>query len=407
MRFQRKKGPDIYSLFLFTLLILGTLFSRSPSYGADKAKDLPSRGIAISPEYIGITISEGDDASLDLHVYNRGKNPEDIDLLITEIPEGWQAKIKSYSFGVTGVHVESDSSKILTFAAEPVVDISPGEYGFTLVAITSDKKIKDSSELIIKVIEKKKEMKSHGITINTSFPVLQGPTDSEFEFSLEVENETSKDSLYNLSAQGPQNWEINFKPAYEQKFISSLRIKGNQTQSMAVEVKPYALSEPGTYPITVKVSSSEVKAEVQLNVTLTGTYKLQLGTTNGLLSLNANQGEPANFSFYVQNIGSAVQNNVRFLSFKPENWEVTFTPEKIDSINPGELKQVELIITPDGRALIGDYSVSLRIDGERSTENLDLRVTVRASTAWGWVGIGIIVLVIIGLVTLFVRFGRR
>jgi len=36
-----------------------------------------------------------------------------------------------------------------------------------------------------------------------------------------------------------------------------------------------------------------------------------------------------------------------------------------------------------------------------------MRVTVRASTAWGWIGIGIIVLVIVGLVVLFVGLGRR
>jgi uncharacterized membrane protein len=30
-----------------------------------------------------------------------------------------------------------------------------------------------------------------------------------------------------------------------------------------------------------------------------------------------------------------------------------------------------------------------------------------ASTAWGWIGIGIIALVMVGLVVLFIRLGRR
>jgi uncharacterized membrane protein len=38
---------------------------------------------------------------------------------------------------------------------------------------------------------------------------------------------------------------------------------------------------------------------------------------------------------------------------------------------------------------------------------MEFRVTVRASTAWGWVGIGIIIFVIAGLVLLFVKMGRR
>lgn len=34
-------------------------------------------------------------------------------------------------------------------------------------------------------------------------------------------------------------------------------------------------------------------------------------------------------------------------------------------------------------------------------------LSVKASTAWGWIGIGIIVVVLLGLVILFVRMGRR
>jgi uncharacterized membrane protein len=36
-----------------------------------------------------------------------------------------------------------------------------------------------------------------------------------------------------------------------------------------------------------------------------------------------------------------------------------------------------------------------------------MRVTVKASTAWGWIGIAIIVVVIAGLSALFIWLGRR
>ena len=115
----------------------------------------------------------------------------------------------------------------------------------------------------------------------------------------------------------------------------------------------------------------------------------------------------SNLSFYVKNAGSATQPNVRFMSFKPENWNVEFAPEKIDAIAPGEIKQVEVTITPADQALVGDYSVGLAVEGGKVTKNLELRTTVRASTAWGGIGIGIIVLVVAGLVVLFIRMGRR
>ena len=66
-----------------------------------------------------------------------------------------------------------------------------------------------------------------------------------------------------------------------------------------------------------------------------------------------------------------------------------------------------MVVTPSDQALVGDYSVAVGVEGEKASKNLEFRVTVKASTVWGWVGIAIIVLVVLGLVILFVRVGRR
>lgn len=391
---------------IFTLIIPGILLSTPLAYGEEK-KDLPPRSILLAPEYPGVVLPVGDDLSVDLEVYNRGRADENINLTLETVPKGWKASIKTYSFEVTGVHVPSDNSKSLTLKAEPDKDVGPGKYVFGIKAQTADGALTSSQEVAVTVKSKGEVVKSEKLVLTTSYPVLKGPTDTKFEFSVEVENKTDKDSIFNLSSQGPENWEINFKPAYEDKFFSSLRIKAGQSQTMAVAVSPYALAEPGEYPVKIRVSSETAKAEAELVVILTGTFKLETATSNGLLSLNAVQGEPANLSFFVRNSGSATQTNIRFLSFKPENWNVEFKPENIDTLPPGELKQVELTVTPSDQALVGDYSVAVRVEGEKSNQSLELRTTVKASTAWGWLGIGIIVLVIAGLVVLFLRMGRR
>ena len=405
----RNKGNLFYVSFSIIMFFLCGLFLQgSFAFAAEKKrKNLPARGISVAPEYTGIIISKGDDASIDLTVTNRGRRGENIKLAIPAPPKGWNVYVKTYSFTITGVHLASDTSKSLTLKAEPDENVGPGDYTFLIKAKTSDGKLTSSSQVTITVKKKAQIKKSREVRVNTSYPVLKGPTDAKFEFSLEVENKSDKDTIFNLNVQGPKDWTINLKPAYEDKFISSLRIKANQSQTMAVEVKPYLLAESGKYPIKVKVSSPKAKADVDLMVVLTGTYKLDVGTADGLLSLNAFQGKEANLSFYVKNSGSATQNNVRFLSFKPENWKVEFNPEKIGSIAPDGLKQVEVKITPADQALVGDYSVSLAVEGEKTKKNMELRVNVRASTAWGWVGIGIIVLVIAGLVGLFIKLGRR
>lgn len=394
------------SLFFIVVMVL-LISLNSSAFSEEKKKDLPERGISVSPEYTGIVVSEEEGVNIDLIVTNQGRRDENIDIAVTSIPDGWKAWIKTYSFGVTGVHVESDKSKNLTLRAQPGETVGPGKYTIGIRGQTQDKKFVSTSQVTIEVKKKKEEKRPEGIKITTSYPVLQGPTDAKFEFSLEVENRLDKDTLFNLISKGPENWEINFKPAYEQKFISSLRLKADQSQTMAVEVKPYPFAKPGTYPISVKISSAEAEGEAVLKVVLTGTYNLEAGTATGLLSLNALRGNKANLSIYVQNTGSAPLNNLQFISFKPENWEVEFNPEKIDTLAPEQLKQVEVSITPTDQALVGDYSVGLRAEGGRVSKTIELRVTVNASSAWGWIGIGIIVFVMAGLVFLFIRLGRR
>ena len=95
------------------------------------------------------------------------------------------------------------------------------------------------------------------------------------------------------------------------------------------------------------------------------------------------------------------------MSFKPENWQVEFAPESIDIIEPGDLKQVEVTITPYEEALVGDYSINVNVESEKASKIIEFRTPVKASAAWGWIGIGIIVAVIGGLFGIFRWLGRR
>jgi uncharacterized membrane protein len=362
----------------------------------------------MAAEYPGVEISKDEGISLDIIFHNKGRNDEDVEVWIAEKPKGWQARIKTYRFTVTGVHVPSDEDKTLTFQADPEEGLKPGDYQFRINARTLDGKFRMSQTITIKVsAHEGKSKEPKGVKLATSYPVIRGPSDATFEFSLEVDSKLDEDAVFDLLAQGPQGWDINFKPAYETKYISSLRIKSKQSTSVAVEVKPAMGAEAGEFPINVRVSSGDANAEAKLTVILTGTYGLEVGTPSGLLSLEARQGRPANMSFYIKNTGSAANHNIKFITFKPENWKVEFKPEKLDVIGPGDLQQVEVIITPYEDALVGDYSVGVNVEGEKAAKTIEFRTTVKASAAWGWIGIGIIMVVIGGLFGLFRWLGRR
>ncbi|MGD9123866.1 MAG: NEW3 domain-containing protein [Desulfarculaceae bacterium] len=374
---------------------------------AKDRKNKPARGIVAALKYPGISVSPGEKVRVDLVVKNLGRSNETLIFKVKKAPPDWQAYFRSFGNTITGIFVPEDEEYTIDFVAEAKdkEKIKPGIYKFVVLAQTRDGQIKHTSNLNVEVVAKEKAGKD--IELNTSYPVLRGPSDAKFEFSLDVKNNSGKDRIFNLSAQAPPDWDVSFKPGYEQKQISSLQIKADQSSSVGVVITPPRNAKVGRYPIKVQVKTPTASADTELSVVLTGTYKIKAVTPTGLLSLTTQTGEPATVSFYVRNEGSAPQPQVSFMSFKPENWKVEFKPEKLQNLKPGEFKQVEATITPAAQALVGDYSVALGAQGEKADSNIELRVTVKASSAWGWIGVAIIILVLGGLAFTFRKLGRR
>jgi uncharacterized membrane protein len=389
------------------LVVAAVLLFGLPAILQAEEKDTgPERGIAIYTEYSGIFASLGETVRMDLTADNKGKKDENIILALSVVPKDWKASLKGPNYTVTSITVPGRKTRSLTFNAEPPKGSKPGEYEFQIDARTEDGKFTSSQKINVTV--RQKTVVAEDMLVTTSYPVLKGQADAKFEFSIDVNNKSESDKNFSLAARAPENWDVNFKPAYEQKQISSLRIKGGQNQSVTVEVTPPKEARAGTYPIILSIGSAEKKAEVKLAVVLSGTYQLDAGTPTGLLSLEASGGKPSNLSVFVKNNGSAVNRNISFNSFKPENWKVEFKPEKIEALDPGALKQIEVTITPAAQALVGDYSVTISIEGEKgSSKNVELRVAVKTSPAWGWIGLVLIIAVIAGLGGLFLRLGRR
>jgi uncharacterized membrane protein len=376
--------------------------------GEPAAKDnRPERGIAVYSEYSGVVVPVGESVRMELTVENKGKRDEIVQLNLTTAPKGWRASLKGGAFTVTGVAVPDGKTRTLSFSAEPDKGVGPGTYEFGIEGVTKDGELKAAYTISVTSRERSR-MGTEDILVTTSYPVLRGQTDATFEFSLDVNNKTDADRTFSLAAQAPEKWEVNFKPGYEAKQISSIRVRGNANQTVAVSMTPPKDAQSGEYPILVRISSGESKAEVKLMVVLTGIYKLEAATATGILSTEAVVGKPTTVSLLVKNTGSAVNRVVNLSSFKPENWKVEFKPEKLENVEPNQLKQIEATITPAAGALVGDYSVGLMVDGERgSSKTVEMRVTVRAPTAWGWIGVGIIALVIAGMGGLFAWLGRR
>jgi len=127
-----KKTKLTHSMFILLLTVSALLVLQSPCLSQEKgdngSEPKPERLITMAAEYPGIVIPADEDIDMNIIFYNRGRQNENVNVWIDQQPDDWETRIKTYRYTVTGVHVPSDQSKTLTFEAEPVNGVKPGEY---------------------------------------------------------------------------------------------------------------------------------------------------------------------------------------------------------------------------------------------------------------------------------------
>jgi uncharacterized membrane protein len=110
----------------------------------------------------------------------------------------------------------------------------------------------------------------------------------------------------------------------------------------------------------------------------------------------------------LRNDGSAPAQEITLSSSPPTDWKVSFQPDKIAQINPGQKINVQAQLTPSAKAVAGDYMTTFTADDKGSqSSSADFRVTVSTSTLWGIIGVALVAIALLIAVGAVARFGRR
>jgi uncharacterized membrane protein len=251
------------------------------------------------------------------------------------------------------------------------------------------------------------------IAMSTEFPKIEAIATGSFVFNVQVEYKGQKDRVFDLNVTAPAGWDAYVSPQYDSTRISSVSLESSYTstsKNLKVTANPPAwpLPDPGEYKITFQAENEDVVGEIDLYAKIIAKYVLTAAPANQIYNTKATAGRDNIFSIIVTNTGSADIDNIAFSSDKPDGWEITFKPDKIDALKIVDPKSIDVDIKPPPKTVAGDYMITLRISGKQATaNNMDVRVTVETPTIWGWLGVGIIVVVVIGLAVIFMRFGRR
>ncbi len=388
----------ICALAMLVAVALPLLLVMAPAAAAAGPSD-----IVVSTAYPWVSTAKGKTVTFPLEIVNTGKAYQQLDMQITGGPADWKSVFKDKDMEIHKVLVPPGKSQYFDFQANPPADAKASDYTFKLKAVGSDGSL--LSDLDVKV--SLQDQVSKGVTLSAQYPNLRGQAGSSFSFKLDLKNDSGQDRAVNFSANTPQDWEVTFAPSYDQKQISTLRMKAGDSQGLDVNVTAPRKVEAGDYNINVTATSGTDRSEAPLKVTVLGNFKLSLDTATGQLNSKATVDQDSTVSMVVRNTGASTLQNVTMSASSPDGWKATFNPEKIESIPPEQSREVAVTIHPGQRALAGDYMVHLTASGTNTSDTKDLRISVETPTTWGWAGIAAIIIVLGGLGYLFAKLSRR
>lgn len=401
-----RAGFPLLFLLSFLLSVSGGAGVSSSSAAEKEATPSKDAFNLILP-YTDVTIGQGQEFTMDAEVVNRTKDPVHVFLSAEGSPQDWEIIFQSRypTYPVRSVMVQGEKSTTLEFKAKVPEKTKPGNYTIKILAKDEKGTTSYAGDITVRVTSKK--VQTGGLKLSSQYPVLSGATGQTYKFTVDLKNETNKPLTAVLAAQAPPGWAVQFKPQYGDTQISSIALKENGTESLSVEIFSPNQGKPGDYPITVKARSGGFEASANLKITLKGTYDLKLGTASGTLNTSVTAGKKTPIDFLVGNGGTAPIRNLSYVSKKPDKWTIEFKPDKIDALNPGEVREIKMEILAPQRTIAGDYLLTLNAESPDTNKSVEFRVTVSTPTLWGWIGAGIVALVVLGLGVIFVRLGRR
>ena len=144
---------------------------------------------------------------------------------------------------------------------------------------------------------------------------------------------------------------------------------------------------------------------VQLN--LKGRPVIEVETSGGRLDVDAVAGSQSDLIMIVKNTGSGEAGTVRFLSQAPQYWSIQYDPSQVIDLKPGDQAEVTASIIPPDKTIPGDYYIRSVASTVLGQTELNLRVNVARSEAFGAIGILIILAVVGANLALFYRMSTR
>lgn len=364
------------------------------------ASGAAASSVSMFTKYAGIAAMPGESINYSIDIINNSSSIQRVSLQVIEQPEGWETSLTAGGWSISQLSIRPQSEESFNLQTEVPLQVEKGSYNFLIRATDTS-----GGTSMLPITIEVTEQGTFRTELESDQPSMEGNADSSFKYQLTLRNRTADEQLFALSAAAPRGWGVDFEVSAQK--VTSVKVDANASQNINVTIDPPAEIEAGKYTIPVTARAGSFSAEEELEVNITGTYKMELTTPTGRLSTDITAGKEKMVELQLNNTGSAELIDIKLDKSAPVDWEVTFEPENINSLLPGESATVKAYIKPSEKAIAGDYVVNLQAQTPEVSDSADFRITVKASALWGWVGVLIIALVAAGIYYLFRRYGRQ
>ena len=359
-------------------------------------------GLGMHTDYPGLAARAGDNVTFTIDFDNSG-SACDASLGIQSMPEGWEGYISGGGNRISRVHVPfGTDTATASLQLDIPADAADGSYQVVLEARANDA-VYDTLTLNLDV----DQLEVSQGDFSCEYPEQEGAADASFSFSATLVNNSPETQTYSLSAQAPEGWQVAFEPSGESTQVASIELESAASQGLDITVTPPNNVEAGQYTIPCSAISAGETLDMELSVTVTEKYSLDLSTPDGLLSFDTHANEETPVTLSITNNSNVPVQNVNLTSSAPSEWNVSFDTPTIDVIEAGATVEVTARVTPSDQALTGDYVVTMTANASQVSDTAEFRVAVETSMVWGFVAVVVIAALLAGIGYVFRKYGRR
>lgn len=356
-----------------------------------------AQNLQLYTTYPKISVSPGEVVDYNVDMINNSSSIRTSDIVVSGLPKEWNYSLKSGNYTVDQISVLPKERKSLNLKVFVPGQQAKGTYTFYLEARGQHR-----LPLTVHLTEEGKG----SADFSSNQTNMEGAANSTFTYNATLFNRSSDGQVYALTAHPPTaGWGVVFKS--EGKQVSSVNVEPNQRKDVIIEIVAPEGTKKGSYNIPVRATGGAGQSEIVFDVVVSGSYKLDLTTTTGVLNANIGAGSTKTIQLSVKNSGSSDINQINLTSEAPSTWEVIFEPSRISTLKAGESTTVNAKVKPASKAIAGDYMMTMTARSNEASSQAQFRITVETSIMRGWLGI-LLIAISIGIVYVLIRkYGRR